>query len=285
MNKNNKQTNNKKTCYATADIKDWANCILADKLFKPVLSELESVYSPEDALKIYVIAILRTCFKGSEDNELKEQYDNSFISELYPGIAVSKNTVSSFLYDLGKACSRIFVFMHNRVKQVKAGSCLLITGALKTDESQKNSLPDFGKKAAKQKTEYEDGRYEDEDEDENKDIAVIYAFDVTAKEPVCAASYPGLPPELTLYEDFIAKNSITQGIIIDDKGSPASGAREYFKGNPDTHVIKLLKRNPKIAQTLDLYKYEKNLPNNPLILYKKAYDKKSKKNGCSLIRI
>ena len=41
-------------------------------------------------------------------------YETSFLSELYPGIALSKNTVSTFLNDLGKAYSRIVLFMRNR---------------------------------------------------------------------------------------------------------------------------------------------------------------------------
>ena len=42
------------------------------------------------------LAILRVCYPGIKDYELKEQYDNCFLSELYPGVALSRNTVSDF---------------------------------------------------------------------------------------------------------------------------------------------------------------------------------------------
>ncbi|MFA6817194.1 MAG: transposase, partial [Lentisphaeria bacterium] len=55
---------------------------------------------------------------GIKDFELKEAYDDSFLSELHSGIAFSKNTVSSFLNNLGKACSKITLFMRNRTAKV-----------------------------------------------------------------------------------------------------------------------------------------------------------------------
>ena len=87
-------------------------------LFGEILKELEAVYSHSDALKIYCIAILRVCNPGIKDHELKEAYENSFLSEAYPDVALSRNTVCKFLNDLGKVYSRIVFFMRNRAKAV-----------------------------------------------------------------------------------------------------------------------------------------------------------------------
>jgi hypothetical protein len=57
------------------DLKDWAGAVLCDRLFKDILDELLEVYSKDDAMKIYCIAILRVCFKDIKDNELKEAYE------------------------------------------------------------------------------------------------------------------------------------------------------------------------------------------------------------------
>ena len=53
------------------DIKDWAIIILCDSLFKDVLNELKTIYCEKDANTIYCIAILRVCYKGIKDCELK----------------------------------------------------------------------------------------------------------------------------------------------------------------------------------------------------------------------
>ena len=129
------------------DLKDWANIILCDRLFAGIQQELFSVYSKSDAMKIYCISILRVCDHGIRDYELKEAYETSFLSELYPGIALSKNTVSTFLNDLGKAVSKIVRFMRNRTAAVAMDHHLLVDGTLKSDESKVNSLSDFSRKA------------------------------------------------------------------------------------------------------------------------------------------
>ena len=77
-------------------------------------------------MKIYCISILRVCEPGIKNYELKEAYETSFLSELYPGIALSKNTVSTFLNDMGKSVSKIVRFMQNRAAAVSMDHHLLI---------------------------------------------------------------------------------------------------------------------------------------------------------------
>ena len=150
-------------------LKDWANIVLCDRLFKGIQEELFVVYSNPDAMKIYCISLLRVCNPGIKDYELKEAYETSFLSEIYPGIALSRNTVSSFLNDLGKTCSRIVLFMRNRTAAVSMDHHLLVDGTLKSDESSVNSLSEFSRKARTKGT---------------RDISVLYAFDLEEMEPV-----------------------------------------------------------------------------------------------------
>lgn len=148
---------------ASIDLKDWASVILCDRLFKSMMDELLAVYSKTNTEKIYCIAILRVCDKGIKDYELREAYDTSFLSELYPGVSLSKNTVSTFLSDLGKGLSRIVTFMRNRTATVSIDHHLLIDGTLKSDESEVNFLSDFSRKSQHKGT---------------RDISVLFAFDL-----------------------------------------------------------------------------------------------------------
>ena len=54
------------------DLKDWANIVLCDRLFKGIQKELFAVYSTSDAMKIYCISVLRVCNPGIKDYDLKE---------------------------------------------------------------------------------------------------------------------------------------------------------------------------------------------------------------------
>ncbi len=215
------------------DLKDWANIVLCDRLFADIQQELSAVYSQPDMMKIYCISILRVCEPGIKNYELKEAYDTSFLSELYPGVALSKNTVSTFLNNLGKTVSRIVKFMQNRTATVSMDHHLLVDGTLKSNESKVNSLSDFSRKAKMKGS---------------RNISVLYAFDLEAMEPVCSKCFPGNMLDATAYGAFIAENKITRGIIVGDKGFPESAAHEHFVANEDLHYLNPVKRNSKLIE-------------------------------------
>ena len=248
--------------FSSIDLKDWANVSLCDLLFNDIFNELLAIYNRSDALKIYNIAILRVCNPGIKDYELKEAYDTCFLSQLYPGIALSKNSVCKFLNNLGKSCSRIESFMKNRADNVNIDHHLLVDGTLKSDESKVNSLSDFSRKAKTKGT---------------RDISVMFAFDLEKMEPVCSKCFPGNMLDITSYESFIADNGIKKGIIVADKGIPASAAKEQFDNNPDLHYLNPIKRNAKVIETYNLHQYEGVLADREGILYRKIKCEKSNK--------
>lgn len=244
------------------DLKDWANVILSDRLFQDVLADLKKVYNESDALKLYCIAILRVCNPGIKDCELKEAYDDCFLSETYPGVALSRNTVCEFLNNVGKTCSRIVRFMRIRTEAVNMSHHLLVDGTLKTDTSKVNSLSDFSRKARLKGS---------------RDISVLYAFDLEAREPVCSKCYPGNMLDVTAYESFISENHITKGIIVSDKGFPSSAAEAQFKANPDLHYLNPLKRNAKLIERYDMLTFTEILPSNSNVTCRKEKCKGTKK--------
>lgn len=244
------------------DLKDWANIVLCDNLFKDILAELKEVYNDEDAKKLYCIAILRVCNPDIKDCELKEAYDNSFLSELYPGVALSRNTVSTFLNNVGKACSLIVKYMRLRTEKVKINHHLLVDGTLKTDTSKVNSLSDFSRKARLKGS---------------RDISVLYAFDLEEREPICSQCFPGNMLDVTAYKSFISDNHITKGLIVGDKGFPSSAAEEQFKSNPDLHYLNPLKRNAKLIVRYNMLSFTHILSTNSNITYRKEKCKGTKK--------
>lgn len=239
---------------APIDLKDWASVVLCDRLFCSIMEELLAVYSRSDAERIYCIAVLRVCDKGIKDYELKEAYETSFLSELYPNVSLSKNTVSKFLNDLGKALSRIVMFMQNRTAAVSMDHHLLIDGTLKSDESEVNSLSDFSRKARTKGS---------------RDISVLFAFDLEEMEPVCSKCFPGNMLDATSYSEFISQNNITKGIIVADKGFPESAAHDQFEKNPDLHYLNPVKRNSKLIERHHMLDFTAILPGYDGITYRK----------------
>lgn len=228
---------------------------MCDSLFKPVLAELEELYTREDALKIYCISILRVCNPSIKDRDLQDAYQESFLSEKYPKVGMSKNTVSRFLNILGRNCSRITEFMRNRVNAVSADAHLLIDGTLKTNNSIVNTLSEFSRKSRIKGT---------------KDISILYAFDLEKNEPVCSKCYPGNMLDLRAYSDFISENKITKGLIVGDKGFSSGSAESEFEANKELHYLNPIKKNSKFISTHKMYDFDSTLAGYDGILYKKA---------------
>ena len=237
------------------DLKDWAAVTLCEWVSGDIYADLLEYYDEHDSDAIICVAMLRVAFPGVKDRELKDAYDESFLSEDVPGVALSKNSVSKLLNDLGKACTRIRGFMAARAERVGADHHLLVDGTLKSDESSVNSLSDFSRKTKTKGT---------------RDISVIWAYDLDEEELVCSRCYPGNMPDCSAYDDFVAESGIRRGLIIGDKGFPASALADRLEANPDLHYLNPLRRNSKFHETHDLLEWDGILPGFEGVTYKKA---------------
>ncbi len=222
-------------------LKDWANVELCYRQSAELMEELLQVYNRQDADKILCMAILRVCYPHIKDCELKESYDESFLTELMPETAMSKNTISTFQKDLGKTCNRILKFMKNRAAKVGIDDHLLIDGTLKSNDSRQNTLSEFSRKARLK------GR---------RDISVLYAFDLEKMEPICSQCFPGNMLDLTSYDSFVKQNGIQSGIMVGDKGFPVKSIEEVLKDCPQLHYFNPLHRNAKLAFDHEMYNFE-----------------------------
>ena len=207
---------------------DWADAQLCENLFSDMIAEIEEVYSHDDAMKLYAMAVLRACNPDVKDCELQEKYQDSFLSEFHPGIPLSRNTVSKFLSDIGKQLSMIYAFMRKRAEKVGIDHHLLIDGTLKSNDSTVNTLSDYSYKSRLRN---------------RNDISVLYAFDLEKGEPVCSLCYPGNMLDATAYSDFIDRCGISGGIIVADKGFPVSAIEDRLKENSNLHYLSPLKRS------------------------------------------
>ena len=237
------------------DLLDWGIIEYTYRFMEPLIPELMKQYNREDAEKILCITLLRVCYPGIKDYELKSAYEESFLSVICPHVALSKNTVSSFLGDLGKTYSRIIAFMRERTASVERGHHLIIDGTLKSDESTVNSLSNFSRKTRAKGS---------------KDISVIYAYDLETGEPICSECFPGNMLYITAHHRFIQDNRILQGIIVADKGFPESAAAEAFAKNPDLHYLNPVKRNSKYIERHNLHEYDRAVVGHEGLLCKKA---------------
>ena len=208
--------------------------------------DLTATFSLTDALKILAIASLRVLKPKVTAHRMSTEYGRTFISQYYPGLALTGNTISSFFQNLGMDGAKRKAFYEKRVARVLATHHVVIDGTLKQDTSEVNDLSAFSRKARTKGC---------------KDISVIYAYDIERKEPVCSEVFPGNCIDAAAYRSFIRDNNLTKGIVLSDKGFPPSQIAEELKKRPDLHFLTPLKRNDTRIKAHEMYRFQGVLQN------------------------
>lgn len=174
------------------------------------------------------LASLRAIKPGIAASRYRTEYERTFISVFYPGVALSRNTVCIFLQDLGKDRNKRQAFIARRIASVCETDHIAIDGTLKQDTSSVNSFSAFSYK----------GRVRGV-----RDFSIIYAYSIEKKEPLCAEVFPGNCIDASAFKEFIRHNNLSKGLILADKGFPVSQIKDELKIRPDLHFLSPLKRS------------------------------------------
>ena len=231
------------------DVKDYGEVKLCSDCAGDMLQDLARVWDIADAKRIYCIAVLRAAYGDIRNRDLKLQYDTSFLSEMVPGVALSENSVCSFLMSVGLQTSLITEFMNNRIA-AHGGASAIVDGMLKDYNSGCSTMSEFSRKAAKKGS---------------KDASIIYAYSPELMEPLAARPYPGNMLDSTAIEDFLADTKIERGIMIFDKGFHNDRVFEAIEKKEGMSYLIPLKRNSSL-----IGRYGMDNPTEHLSGYKDA---------------
>lgn len=239
------------------DLKDWGNVEMFDRLSRDLLDLLEKHYNGQDAMRIYIMAILRASYRGIPDRQLQRQYEETFLTEMFPRVNLSRSSVSDFLRNVGRTCSRITCVMRAMVAGVLEGQHVIIDGSLRQDESRVNSLSEVSRKTALRGY---------------REVLLMYAYCLETKQPLCSKVYPGNMVDQRAVSDFLEEFQIEKGIIVADKGFIVKALRKALEKNEDLHYLLPIKRSMKVIERLDLHVYDSRLEGEQGIQCKKVYD-------------
>ena len=212
------------------ELKDYGEVALCDIAGKEVLEDLKQIYDAADAVRLYVIALLRAASHDISNRDVKLTYETSFASEMYPNVHLSENTISQFLEDIGMAYSKMSEFMRSRVQQF-AGKEVVVDGMLKDCNSDTDTFSEFSRKGSKKGS---------------KDLSLIYAYDPESREPVACKPYPGNMLDLSSIEDFVAEYKVSSGILVMDKGFYSRNSIKTIKSMGGISYIIPLKQSSKL---------------------------------------
>ena len=238
------------------EVKDYGEVALNDKCTGDLLQELANVWDIADAKRLLVIALLRSCYGDMRNRDLEMRYQTSFLSEMYPGVALSENAVTKFLSGIGAAYSLIVEFMRNRITAFSGGK-MVIDGMLKDYNSETSSMSEFSRKALKKGS---------------RDVSLMYAFDPVTKEPIAVKPYQGNMLDSTAIEDFVEEYDIKRALMIFDKGFHNDTFFERTDRRDGLSCIIPLKSNSKLIARYHLDEPVEKLKGygRSTVLYKKV---------------
>ena len=241
---------------ATPDMLSYGASAFIHSCSEDLLQDLDAVYSVSAARRIMALASLRVLKPKITARRIAIEYRRTFISRYYPDLALSANTISTFLQQLGEDGAKRELFYKKRISLVEKTHHVAIDGTLKQDTSSVNDLSAFSRKARVKGC---------------RDISVIYAYDLERMEPVCAEVFPGNSIDATSYRAFIVNNNLRKGIILSDKGFPPKQIDQELRERPDLHFLTPLKRNDSRIAVHEMYEFQGVLQNvDRAVFFKKV---------------
>jgi len=233
-----------KTAINGPEMLSYGASALVKSVTQDMLSDLLDIYPAQDAYTIMAIATLRVIRPSITAERMNTHYHRTFVCVDYPGVALSSNTICTFLQRLGQDGTKRRQFYQKRLDVVTEDHHIAIDGMLKQDTSTVNDLSAFSYKARVKGC---------------KETSVLYAYDIELMEPICAEIFPGNSIDASSYPAFIRNNNITKGIIVADKGFPPSKIADLLEERPELHFLTPIKRNDKRISEYSLLAFEEVL--------------------------
>ena len=227
------------------DLKDYANVHLCRMLSSDILESLRNHYNQEESERLYVMAILRACYSGIQDYMLDRQFEETFLSEVYPEVNLEKSKVSRFLRDVGRSGARIVRFMREQVEKCEEEDIIIFDGTLKRDESDVNSFSAASRKTAAQ-------RY--------RHVNVMTAYSFRRREQIASRIYPGNMVDQRIVADFIDMIELKNGLVVADRGFPPEAVRYALRGRPGIGYLVPLERDRRVIGEMHLREFAHILP-------------------------
>ena len=238
------------------DMLSYGTSALFHSVTQDIEADLLTIFEPADVFTMLSVAALRVIKPHISVNRMSSQYNRCFISQYYPGAAISKNSVGNLFEKIGKSSQKRKLFFERRMKATAETHHIAIDGTLKQDTSKINDLSAYSHKARVRGC---------------GDISVIYAYNIEKMEPICAEVFPGNSIDANSYPAFIRDNNIQKGLIIADKGFSPSKIKEELEKRPGLHFLTPIKRNDVRIANNDMLSYEGTLEGVAAhILYKKS---------------
>lgn len=175
-------------------VKDYGEYAAVLACTEQVLEHLDRHFSVQDARLIYALGVIYFVNEYTPASYVRDIYSQSVLSNKWPTLAISENTVNDFLRLLGR--HPVFCEKYSQ-ELIDGGSGMTaIDGHVILSCSRQNCLADYGNKYRKIG---------------NKQLNILEAYDVVNEVPLTSRAYEGGLPDKTSVQDLFASYTFPSG--------------------------------------------------------------------------
>ena len=267
--------------YVDMENKDYGEYAIVLTSTKDVLEGLQQYFHPEDAIRMYALAVIYFVEEYTPASYCGDLFKQSILSNKWTTLSFGEETINSFLKEIGQhglMCERYSQSLIDSSSELTA-----LDGHVIMSNSKQNELAEYGYKYQELK---------------DKQINIMGAYDAENKRQLISKAMRGsLPDKLSVHDLFVAFR-FSHKTFLADSGFYSEENIGYFRNNdnhfiipvPSTCVIaKIIKENLSFTDSFVCDHIDEDGTRTPrVILYKESTvaelealdDKKKEEEAC-----
>ena len=202
-------------------IKNYGEYAMVLASTQSVLKRLEEHFNDSDARMIYALSVIYFIEQYTPASYIKDIYDQSILSNKWPTLAISENSVNEFIHLLGSHPAVCEEYSQSIIED--SSGLTAIDGHVILCCSRQNDLADYGNKY--QKT-------------GNKQINLLQAYDVESACSLASKAYEGGLPDKSSVRDMLMTYDFPEKTcFLVDMGFYSEEDMELYRKNGKHFVI------------------------------------------------
>lgn len=214
--------NNSFICDSEISTLDYGEYAITLVNSKNIFSMLNEFFNPQDAAMIYVISIVHFINGFTYIKNIRDYFDMSILSLVFPSLKLGKETVSNLYESLGSRQTSILK-MEERLVKLSSGQ-IAIDGHVIGSTSENNDLSEKGYKFKKIG---------------EPQINLLMAYDINSKTPLISRIYEGASNDKLSVKDFLNQTELKNMLFIVDRGFYSTENISIFSSNGNAYIIPL----------------------------------------------
>lgn len=206
--------------YQDLQTKDYGEFAMVLKASEAVYARLQKYFDLEDATRIYAMSVVYFVANYVPAGYFNDIYDQSILSNKWPSLPVSENSVGEFLETLGRHPATCELYSQSLIND--GGELTAIDGHVILSCSTLNALADYGNKYKLLG---------------GPQVNVVQMYDVENGRPLASYAFDGGVNDMTSVKHFFEAYTFNKKTFLVDRGFYSEPNLGMFRKNGNHFII------------------------------------------------